>query len=118
MSIPSDSQTLLQQAQAPLDLSNPLAQELKAVEYQEWRHHPVTKCFLLYLAHHSLSFQREALDRWRAGNLKLVEEQELRGRIATLEELCALDLGDIQRFYGKQSAPEAARQSARQPLNE
>ncbi len=73
------------------------------LDFQRWRHHPVTQCFLLFLAHRAQALTQEAVDRWRSGKSMFeAETLEARGRVIELEELCAVELSGIQHFYGKQ----------------
>jgi len=70
-----------------------------AEDYALWRHHPVTKVFLQYVNDFALVLEREAIDRWRAGSLRLIDEQEMRGRVVTLRELAELPFEAISMFY-------------------
>ena len=81
--------------------------ELTEEELQLWRRHPVTQCFLLFLAHRSQALSRDAMQFYLTSALELAEKQGLRGRIMELEELCSLKLSDIQHFYG--IVPEAKK---------
>lgn len=105
-----DPQTLVEEA--PPQYQNPQAQGMQEQDFQGWRHHPITRCFLLFLAHRSQGLSRDAHEHYMAGTLEMAERQGLRGRIMELEELCSLKLGDIQQFYGvkpedKQSASKS-----------
>lgn len=100
-----DPQTLVEEAQAPPTYRNPAAEEMREQDFQQWRHHPITQCFLLFLAHRSQALGRDALVHYIAGALEHAEKAGLRGRIMELEELCSLKASDIHGFYGV--APEA-----------
>lgn len=102
-----DPQTLVEEGQLAPIYSNQAALEMADQEFQQWRHHPVTQCFLLFLAHRSLDLKRAASEYYIAGTLDLAEKGGLRGRIMELEELCVLKVDDIHRFYGK--VPEAKK---------
>lgn len=95
-----DPQTLVEEAQAPPQYQNPQAVEMGEQDFQGWRHHPITQCFLLFLAHRSQALSRDAHDFYMAARLEDAEKQGLRGRIMELEELCGLKHSDIQSFYG------------------
>lgn len=83
--------------------------ELSPDQFQEWRHHPVTRAFLLLLKDRSLNYHRMALDDW-ANDVRDVEGEDpqalrsraLRGRVAELESLRELTIPDIRRFYGQE----------------
>lgn len=53
-----------------------------------------------------MAYRKGLLDRWEAGNLKLVEEQELRGRILAYTELHELTLSGMKAFYGLEPTEE------------
>ncbi len=77
-------------------------------EFNLWRHHPVSKIFLKYAADFASILEREALDRWRSGTLKLVDEQEMRGRVLTLREIVELQFEAIDQFYQQDQKEEEA----------
>lgn len=79
---------------------NPLG--ISSDEYNLWRHHPVSKIFLKYVEDFASILEREALERWRSGSLKLVDEQEMRGRVLTLREIVDLPFEAINQFYQKE----------------
>ena len=67
--------------------------------YREWKHHPVSKVFFQYLQDYQIRLESEALARWKNKSLLEADEQEMRGRVLTLEELCDLPFISIQKFY-------------------
>jgi hypothetical protein len=81
---------------------------LTSEDYALWRHHPVTKVFLKYVEDFSVALEREAVDRWISGALKLIDEQEMRGRIMTLREISELPLSAIREFYKEEDETENA----------
>lgn len=68
-------------------------------DFQVWKHHPVSKVFLRYLADYRMALLRDVLERWEAGALTLDTEKEIRGRTITLAELTELQFASIQKFY-------------------
>lgn len=75
---------------------------LKEPDFQEWRHHPVTKVFLQYLADYRQTLRNVHLAEWEAGKDDRTRELEMRGRIGTLGELTELSFTDIATFYSEQ----------------
>lgn len=102
-----DPQTLVEEGQQAPTYQNPAALELTEEELQLWRRHPVTQCFLLFLAHRSQDLKKAAAEYYIAGTIEEAEKGGMRGRIMELEELCVLKSNDIHRFYGKE--PEAKK---------
>lgn len=77
-------------------------------DYQLWRHHPVSKVFLQYIQDYRDTLKREAVDRWESGALKLVDEQEMRGRVLVCSEMADLSFESIRSFYeGEKTENEA-----------
>lgn len=78
-------------------------------DYQLWRHHPITKIYLQFIADFGATLEREAMERWRVGSLKLVDEQEIRGRVVACTEMAELSFESIRSFYeGEKVEDEAA----------
>lgn len=68
-------------------------------DFQVWKHHPVSKVYLKYLADYRTMLLRDLLERWEAGALTLETEKEIRGRTLTLAELVDLQFASIKKFY-------------------
>lgn len=68
-------------------------------DFQVWKHHPVSKLYLQYLADYRAMLLRELLERWEAGAITLDTEKEIRGRTLTLADLVELQFASIQKFY-------------------
>lgn len=73
--------------------------DLTESDFQVWKHHPVSKVYLQYLADYRKMLLRELLTRWEAGALTLDTEKEIRGRTLTLADLVELQFASIQKFY-------------------
>ena len=83
--------------------------DIRETDFQLWRHHPVTALFLQYLRDYREVLRREALDRWEAGALNLVDQQEMRGRVMTCAEMADLPFEAIRSFYeGEKTENEAS----------
>lgn len=80
-------------------MTNPILQGIEEPEFKAWRHHPVTKLLLQYLADYRESLIKEAVGRWEAGQLILTDEHELRARVVTVKELIELQFTMIVEFY-------------------
>jgi hypothetical protein len=72
-------------------------------DYQLWRHHPVTKLVLQYMADFQTALEKRAVGKWLGGSLNLAEDQEIRARINTLIELGELPFEAIESFYQPES---------------
>lgn len=82
---------------------NPRLQGILEPDYQSWRHHPVTRLLLQYFADQRAMLIKEAVGRWEAGGLTLLDEHELRARSLVLKELGDLPFAAIVDFYGEES---------------
>ena len=74
---------------------------IRDADFQSWKHHPVTKVFLRYVADY-----RDALRRDQIEKIENAEEPmppkaqgEYKGRIRTLEELAGIEFGHLVDFY-------------------
>jgi hypothetical protein len=56
--------------------------------------------FLRYLLDYRDEIEDRVLAGWRAGEVRLVEEQEARGRAAAAAEAAQVELAHIRQFYG------------------
>jgi hypothetical protein len=68
-------------------------------DFQVWKHHPVSKIYLRYLADFRAMLLKELLGQWENGKLTLDTEKEIRGRTLTLADLTELQFASIQKFY-------------------
>lgn len=82
------------EAQQPLRLNG-----IVESDYQAWRHHPVTRLLLQYIADYRDVLVRETITRWEGGGLVLADEHEMRARVMILKELGELPWSAIQEFY-------------------
>lgn len=78
-------------------------------DFQLWRHHPVSRVVIQYLNDYAVSLEREALERWRSGALRLIDEQEMRGRVLTCLEMADLSFESIRGFYEGEKAQEEGK---------
>lgn len=70
-------------------------------EFQQWRHHPVTKAYLQFLTDQRTNWQAAAMELWEVGRLASVEGEALRGQVKAFRELENLELESIKSFYGE-----------------
>lgn len=77
-------------------------------DYLGWKHNPVSKVVLQYLADYRQALLRTVLERFEAGTLLEKEEQEIRGRCLTLKELTELPYASIESFYREDEPDNAA----------
>lgn len=77
-------------------------------DFNNWRHHPVSKVYLKYLADYRAMLIRELLMRWEAGALIVETEKEIRGRVMTLADLVDLRFESIQKFYAEEESNEVS----------
>lgn len=68
-------------------------------DFQLWRHHPVSEVFLQYLRDYAGVLEREMMDRWKSGAVRLIDEQEARGRVVACIEVADLPYESIREFY-------------------
>ena len=71
-------------------------------DYQQWRHHPLTAAYLLYLGDQIDAFRTAAADLLESGALS-PQGEVIRGRILTLRDLQNLSLDAIQNFYRQET---------------
>jgi hypothetical protein len=69
-------------------------------QYAQWRQHPVTRFMFQFMDDCAKRTEEELLFRWRAGALKMVDEQEGRGRVLQLRDIPEWKWASIQEFYG------------------
>jgi hypothetical protein len=75
--------------------------QFQASDFQAWRHHPLTRAFLRFLADYRDDCYRRAFTAFLAGGLAEVEDSEmLRGRYALADELLGLDWAAVCGWYG------------------
>lgn len=79
-----------------------LLTELAPEQFNVWRHHPVTRLvFDDYLDGLAFRIEVQVLNSWLAGNLKLLEEGEARGRLLAYRLLVQnLNLPSIREEFG------------------
>lgn len=70
-----------------------------ASDYNEWKHHPVSKVFRKYLEDYRAEIRKEILSQWEAGALVAEVDKEARGRVLQLTDILDLEFGAIQQFY-------------------
>jgi len=68
-------------------------------DYQEWKHHPVSKVFRKYLEDYRAEIRKEILSQWEAGSLVAEVDKEARGRVLQLTDILDLEFSAIQQFY-------------------
>ena len=78
--------------------------DLRAGEFQAWRHHPVSKVVLAYLADYRDSLARDAFSAFLAGGMTAMQESEARGRYLFADDVVRLEWGSVLRFYGMEAA--------------
>lgn len=81
---------------------------LSEADFQVWKHHPVSKLYLKYLADYRSMLLKELIERWEAGALTLETEKEIRGRTMTLADLVELQFASVKKFYQTEEEDNAA----------
>lgn len=74
--------------------------ELTEQQFQQWRHHPVSRMVLRFLADRSQALEVVAVQRLKAGTLDGPLQGELRGRMLELDDCAGIQLPAIREFYG------------------
>ncbi|MDE2099598.1 MAG: hypothetical protein KGL39_20265 [Patescibacteria group bacterium] len=84
-------------------------------QYQEWRHHPVSKVFLQFLRDKQEFLKAAALEQWVGGSDSFVScNQTVRGQIIELGEIAELPFEAIEEFYKeKEDATEGPEANTR-----
>lgn len=80
-------------------MTSPEINGISEADFQIWKHHPVSKIYLRYLADYRAMLLKELLAQWENGVLVLDTEKEIRGRTLTLADLVDLQFASIQKFY-------------------
>lgn len=70
-----------------------------------WRNHPVTKMIFQYLRDREEAIEGNVLAGWKAGQLKIVDEQVFRGQVMAFEHVRGLSWAQFMDFYGLTVAP-------------
>lgn len=92
---PQQGKTDPQAAQAP-----DLLLEMSHLQFQQWRHHPVTQMLLQgFLPAWRKARGQQVLNAWLAGNQDLATQQVVRGQILGCHFLEDLTLATIREFY-------------------
>lgn len=74
-------------------------------QYQEWRHHPVSKVVLQFLRDKQEYLKAAALDHWVNGSQSFASINEVvRGQIVELGEIADLQFEAIEAFYQEKEA--------------
>lgn len=69
-------------------------------EYNEWRHHPVSKVFLKFLRDKKEFLTQAMMDQWLDGNEVFDRTgQTVRGQIIELGEIADMPFEQISEFY-------------------
>lgn len=69
------------------------------VDYQTWRHHPVTKVFIEYLRDYRQDLIEAATVQWLDGQLQIATADELRGRALAIDDIAELPFAAMIAFY-------------------
>lgn len=86
---------------------------INKADFQSWRHNPVSKVFLRYLADKRSFLEQSILDQWMSGSLTLMSEQTVRGQIIELFEIEALPFEALSSFYEESNGTETNQDPAR-----
>lgn len=74
--------------------------DLRAGEFLAWRHHPVSRAVLAYLADYRDSLARDAFQAFLTASLVPAQEGEARGRYLFADDMVNLQWASVLRFYG------------------
>lgn len=77
----------------------PVVDGITAPDFALWRHQPITKMFLQYLADRRADFVAGVADQWLGAELELSTAHEARGFAKCLGEIRSTKLVDIFTFY-------------------
>jgi len=85
--------------------------DITELTFNQWRHHPVTKVFLQFLAEQEENHWDVAKHLFLIGQGGDVKAQEIRGRIMVLMELRDLTYPSMAQFYADKTDAAIASQS-------
>ena len=84
------------------------ARGVTELDYQHWRHNPVTMWFMTYLQDYRADLLAAAQENWLADTLTLSTEHEMKGRARCLDEVATIPFTAIATFYrGIDQTPDA-----------
>lgn len=83
-----------------LDRRMGLVAEISHLEWQAWRHHPVSQVLLRYLEDYRAALERDFLAAWLQGSTNAAAEGERRGRILACMDIEQLTVASVKGFYG------------------
>lgn len=66
----------------------------------------MSKVVFQFLRDRASAVERELLDRWRNGQLRLSDESEFRGRLLEIDDFLGLDPESVDAFYGVERESE------------
>jgi hypothetical protein len=100
------------EAEARLRLRQASLLDLSEREFLQWRHHPVSKVVLAFLADRQKQLISAAVEGWLQSG-KLVDEKalEARGRVLELVDLVGLDWPSLEAFYGIEHPEQQEKES-------
>ena len=84
-------------------------------EFNTWKHHPVTRAYLKFLADKREDTRLAALDGWEGGKLSLALADEMRGVANTLKRNAEPDFEEIVKFYAEIEQTKQEMQDDAQP---
>lgn len=90
------------------DTAFPLIDGVSQEQWNYWHSHPVSRLVRKYLRDYSEALEQTALARWKAGELELSAEHEIKSRIVQLGEIEILKFEDVKEFYDVPSAQGAS----------
>mgnify|MGYP001563708204 CR=1 FL=1 len=86
-------------------------------EFNSWKHHPVTRAYLKFLADKREDTRMAALDGWEGGKLNNALSDEMRGVANTLKLASEPDFGEIVQFYDEINQMKKEEMQANEPTD-
>lgn len=77
-------------------------------QFNLWKHDPVTKLFLMFLADKRKHLIDFATEQWVAGSETFSQmNQTVRGQVVELGEIADIEFGMIEAFYNEEKSDES-----------
>jgi hypothetical protein len=76
-----------------------LLDDINQEQWNYWHNHPCSRLLRKYLRDYSEALEQTAMNRWRAREIDLSTENEIRGRLVQLSEIEILKFEDVREFY-------------------
>lgn len=81
------------------DTAAPLLDGINQEQWNYWHQHPCSRLLRKYLTDYAEALMLTVVNQWKARELVLATENEIRGRVVQLDEIEKLSFEDLKEFY-------------------